>query len=148
MLRICNFLKTLLTSHKSPTMHHENLRPQRESGSWCFPPTYTSKFIPDICHFFYTHTHFKSWKFYTRKMRKFTTKLPKTVFFWFFWNFFTLSQNFYRHGVRSVRDKYQVYGLGLGQDHGLVIFRNTQHWSQNSKQQWLSDQGYLESSQG
>ena len=57
---------------------------------------------------FFTRTHFKSWKFYTRKMRKFTTKLPKTVFFWFFWNFFTLSQNFYTHGVRSVRDKYQV----------------------------------------
>ena len=58
--------------------------------------------------FFFTRTHFKSWKFYTRKMRKFTTKLPKTVFFWFFWNFFTLSQKFYTHGVRSVRDKYQV----------------------------------------
>ena len=58
---------------------------------------------------FFTRTHFKSWKFYTRKMRKFTTKLPKTVFFWFFWNFFTLSQNFYTHGVRSVRDKYQVW---------------------------------------
>ena len=57
---------------------------------------------------FFTRTHFKSWKFYTRKMRKFTTKLPKTVFFWFFWIFFTLSQKFYTHGVRSVRDKYQV----------------------------------------
>ena len=33
-------------------------------------------FIPEICHFF-THKHFESWKFYTRKVRKFTTKLPR-----------------------------------------------------------------------
>ena len=32
--------------------------------------------IPDICHFF-TLTHFESWKFYTQKVRKFTTNLPR-----------------------------------------------------------------------
>ena len=32
--------------------------------------------IPDICHFF-TRTHLESWKFYTRKVRKFTTNLPR-----------------------------------------------------------------------
>ena len=66
--------------------------------------------IHDICHFF-TLTHFESWKFYTRKVRKFTTYLPKRVIFSFFWNFFTLSQNFYTHGVPGVPDKYQVCGL-------------------------------------
>ena len=32
--------------------------------------------IPDICHFF-TLAHFEFWKFYTRKVRKFTTNLPR-----------------------------------------------------------------------
>ena len=64
--------------------------------------------IPYICHFF-TRTHFKLWRFYTWKVLKFTTKLPKTVFFWFFWIFFyTQPKKFYTHGVHGVRDKYQV----------------------------------------
>ena len=58
----------------------------------------------EVCHFF-TLTHFESWKFYTRKVHKFTTYLPITVIFSFFWNLFTLSQKFYTHGVP---DKYQV----------------------------------------
>ena len=37
---------------------------------------YGTLLIPDICHLF-TLTHFKSWKFYTRKVRKITTNLPK-----------------------------------------------------------------------
>ena len=36
---------------------------------------------------FFTLTHFESWKIYTRKVRKFTTNLPKTVIFCFFWIF-------------------------------------------------------------
>ena len=32
--------------------------------------------IPDICLFF-TLTHFESWKFYTRKVRKFMTNMPR-----------------------------------------------------------------------
>ena len=33
---------------------------------------------------FFTLTHFESWKFYTRKVRKFMTYLPITVIFLFF----------------------------------------------------------------
>ena len=88
---------------------------------------------------FFTRTHFKSWKFYTRKMRKFTTKLPKTVFFWFFWNFFTLSQKFYTHGVRSVRDKYQVWvRIRCGTECGLH-FQVQEIWKlQPPNTLWLS----------
>ena len=39
--------------------------------------------IPDICHFF-TLTHFESWKFYTRKVRKFTTNGAQSSNFLFF----------------------------------------------------------------
>ena len=60
--------------------------------------------IPDICHFF-TLTHFESWKFYTRKVRKFTTNGAQSSNFLVFLEFFTLSQKFYTHGVP---DKYQV----------------------------------------
>ena len=45
---------------------------------------------------FFTRTHFKSWKFYTWKVRKFSKKLPKTVFFWFFWNFLHSAKIFTR----------------------------------------------------
>ena len=48
--------------------------------------------IPDICHFF-SLTHFESWKFYTRKVRKFTTNgAQSSNFLVFFWNFFTLKK--------------------------------------------------------
>ena len=57
---------------------------------------------------FFTRTHFESWKFYTRKVRKSPTNLPKTVIFSFFLEFITLSQKFYTHGVTGVPDKYQV----------------------------------------
>ena len=91
--------------------------------------------IPDICHYF-LHVHILSHENFTLgKCVNLRQNCQKQYFSGSSGIFFTLSQNFYRHGVRSVRDKYQVYGLGLGQDHGLVIFRNTQHWSQNSKQQ-------------
>ena len=64
--------------------------------------------IPDICHFF-TLTHFESWKFYTRKVRKFTTYLPKTVIFSFFLEFFyTPPKNL--HSRRSWRP-WQISGI-------------------------------------
>ena len=63
-------------------------------------------------------------------MRKFTTKLPKTIFFLFFWNFFTLSQTFYTHGVRSVRDKYQVWPT-VGRKVGQSLI-----WCEEKSQEW------------
>ena len=66
--------------------------------------------IPDICHFF-TLTHFESWKFYIRKVRKFTTNGAQSSNFCFFLEFFTLSQKFYTHSVTGVPDKYQVCTL-------------------------------------
>ena len=65
---------------------------------------------------FFTLTHFESWKFYTWKLRKFTTYLPKTVIFALFWNIFTLSQKFYTHGVPGVPDKYQVCSAEIGRE--------------------------------
>ena len=64
-------------------------------------PRTLAPLIPDICHFF-TLTHFDSWKFYTRKVRKFTTYLPKTVIFSFFLEFF-YTQPKILHSRRSWR---------------------------------------------
>merc|ERR1712001_476012 len=60
------------------------------------------KSIPDICHFF-TLTHFETWKFYTQKVRKFTTNGAQSSNFLFSLFF---SQKFYTHGVTGVPDKY------------------------------------------
>ena len=77
-------------------------------GTW----RYTWEKIPTpylIFVIFFTLTHFESWKFYTRKVRKFTTNgAQSSNFFVFFLEFFTLSQKFYTHGVTGVTDKYQV----------------------------------------
>ena len=67
-------------------------------NSFRWHPVWQANLIFDI---FFTRTHFKSWKFYTRKVRKFTTKLPKTLFFWFFWIFYT--QPKFLHARRSRR---------------------------------------------
>ena len=53
---------------------------------------------------FFTRTHFKSWQFYTRKVRKFIT-----VFFFFFWNFFYTQPKFL-HARRS-RRSWQISGM-------------------------------------
>ena len=60
-------------------------------------------------------------------MRKFTTKMPKTVILSFFWKFFTLSQKFYTHGVRSVRDKYEVCNFGAFDDFGAKNDQKVSH---------------------
>ena len=57
---------------------------------------------------FFTLTHFESWKFYTRKVRKFTTNGAQSSNSLVFLEFFTLNQKFYTHGVLGVADKYQV----------------------------------------
>ena len=63
--------------------------------------------IPHICHFL--HTHILSQENFTLgKCVNLRQNCKKLHFSEFFWNFFTLSQIFYTHGVRSVRDKYQV----------------------------------------
>ena len=54
----------------------------------------------------FTLTNVESWKFYTRKVRKFTTNGAQSSNFLVFLDFFTLSQKFYTHGVP---DKYQVW---------------------------------------
>ena len=71
--------------------------------------------------------------------RKFMTYLPVTVIFlFFFWNFFTLSQNFYTHGVPGVPDKYQVCSAEIGRESDntswkclfiMVMVMNHGHWS-------------------
>ena len=55
---------------------------------------------------FFTLTHFELWKFYTRKVRKFTANGAHSSYFLVFSG--TLSQNFYTHGVPGVPDKYRV----------------------------------------
>ena len=102
-----NMLKSIVIILMIDNWCTQDCLPQ-DSRSKVLPMLQCTMCIPDICHFF-TLTHFESWKFYTRKVRKFTTNLPKTVIFSFFWNFFTLSQKIYTHGVPGVPDKYQVW---------------------------------------
>ena len=69
------------------------------------------KSIPDICHFF-LHSHILSpGNYRLGKCVDLRQTEPKAVIFSFFWNFFTLSQNFCTHGVTGVPDKYQVCTL-------------------------------------
>ena len=89
------------TSRQHSTMKISG--PNVSQGLDAFPqPIQANSYL--IFVIFFTHTHFKSWKFYTRKVRKFTTKLPKAVFLWFFWNFF-YTQPKHLHVRRSRRSR-------------------------------------------
>ena len=77
----------------------------QDSRSKVLPMLQCTMCIPDICHFF-TLTHFESWKFYTRKVRKFTTNGAQSSNFLVFLEFFyTQPKNL--HSRRS----WQISGM-------------------------------------
>ena len=96
------------TSRQHSTMKISD--PNVSQGLDAFPqPIQANSYL--IFVIFFTRTHFKSWKFYTRKVRKFTTKLPKTIFSCFFSGFFLHSTKFL-HARRS-HCSWQISGMTI-----------------------------------
>ena len=81
--------------------------------------------IPDICHFF-TLTHFESWKFYTRKVRKFTTNGAQSSNFLFFSGIFLHSaKKFTRTAFAAfvTNIRYACCVFVLESESGISLFK-------------------------